>query len=138
MTTLPIVTPPTTPTWFTRWLANHTNPERGSRGRHASLQKCPQCKARTLTGDDSPIAALTVRIDPTPLTPETELACLLAGRRTYLLEGTTARVTIHHRDRWQTRGLPPGPNIVVPAHQCSARFPDPPLPKGTRTHDCPF
>ena len=47
---------------------------------------CRQCGAPTLTGPDADRAALTVHIDPTPITREAELTCIILERHLYELD----------------------------------------------------
>lgn len=139
--TLPISEPTILPGWFELWMSRHTKVENVSHGRHGTLKRCGACRKRILTGDDSDIGAFAVRVDLTPLNETTELACLIARRRTYLVEGSGERITIFSRDKWQITGLPPGKNVILPAHQCGAKFSAPPKPKKQKkenTNECPF
>lgn len=137
-TPLPLSIPTETSAWFTTWIGLNQGGKKLTAGHSAGIEKCPVCKKLVICGDDAPIAAFRTRVDPTPLSGKTELACLLAGRRTYLLDMNSGRIAIHFRDRWQITGLPPGKNLVLPRHQCGARFPEPPLPKESSNNECPF
>lgn len=80
------------------------------------LAPCPRCGTLTLTGWDGPGQHHT---DPTRLTNQQELACILTGRQTLTLHTNRAGITITRRDQWNTRT--PAERTrdpVVPAHQC--------------------
>lgn len=67
---------------------------------HAQLTTCPRCNSAILTALDHPVAGLTTRVDPLPLTAEDELSARLAGRLTYNLIGSPllARYQLAERD----------------------------------------
>ena len=89
--------------------------------RKASVTRCPTCRAQVLTGADALMAATSVTVDPTPLDPESELACKLAGRGLYTVRRVDDRLELDYRDEWGTPGHATRP--VVPAHLCGHRFP---------------
>lgn len=102
--------------WLRTILETKTGGFRGAR-----LTKCRRCGAWTITGLDNDVAAFQATVDPSPLTPRQEYLCILAGRRTYDLETSAARIVLHHRDVY---GLAtPSRYTVVPQHRCGATFP---------------
>lgn len=90
--------------------------------RNASRHRCPSCRASVLSAVDGDLCASSVTVDPTPLTPEGELACKLSGRLTYRLRIREGRAQLDDRDPVWTGAAPAGATIV-PAHFCGARFP---------------
>ena len=92
----------------------------------ARWQRCPNCNQITLHGMDADLAAGMATADPTPLTEQQELACIIAHRPTYTL---TTRGTTHElNDRTAAHTYGPRPSnhkgrTIIPAHQCGARFP---------------
>lgn len=96
--------------------------------RRASI-RVHSCHAPILAGLDANVAALSVAVDPYPLTPTGEVEALRDDRRTYVL----LRGELDRRDAWTIPGHPPGPGCTVLAeHRCEARVPDdwkaPPAP----------
>lgn len=104
----------------------------------ARWQRCPDCRAWTLVGLDDHVAAITVRVDPGPLTIRDEARVLLAGRGTYTLRPVGHRLVIRHRDRWQIAGRPAGVDHVVAAHSCADYHPAPPPPRPAADEGIPF
>ena len=84
--------------------------------RAASIRLCPKCRAPILTGLDADICALTVRADPTALTPLGEAIALLQGRATYNLADGPGRKELDRRDRWRITA--PRKHHVFPEHRC--------------------
>lgn len=102
--------------WLRKILEEKTG---GFRGAH--LTKCPRCQDWTITGLDNDVAAFEVICDPSPLTPQQEYLCILAGRRTLDLQTGGGKIVLHHRDPY---GLgTPSRYTVIPEHRCGARFP---------------
>lgn len=91
--------------------------------RKASLGPCPSCRQPVLTGVDADMVGIPVTVDPTPLTPQEELAATMAGRTTYSLRISPDRAEIDDRDRYAICKPHPTGRPIVPAHQCGARFP---------------
>jgi hypothetical protein len=96
--------------------------------RAAHWERCRNCDQLTLHGMDADIAAGMVTADPTPLSPLQELACIIVSRETYTLSPKKDSGAYELSDRqaahrWGPR--PPNHNgrLIVPAHQCGARFP---------------
>lgn len=108
-----------------------------------ALTHCPHCNQPTLTITHDWVTGLRTfpakkRIDPTPLTLDQQLGCILAGRElwaitqeTFTYEVAAARVdrdALSRFEFWTGRGelghhflYPP---VILPAHRCSgARFP---------------
>lgn len=104
----------------------------GERARPRTSRSCSltkhSCGMPVLTGLDADRAALTVTVDPYPLTPLGEVQALRAHRPTYLL---TAR-QLDRRDRWNIPGRPPThARTVLATHDCTGipdtwRLPPPP------------
>lgn len=90
--------------------------------RNASRHRCPSCRAIVLSAVDGDLCASSVTVDPTPLDPQSELACKLAGRLTYRLRIREGRAQLDDRDPVWTGPAPEGATIV-PEHRCGARFP---------------
>ena len=89
----------------------------------------PICHAPILAGLDANRCALSVAVDPYPLTPAGEVWALRAGRRTYALQWGA----LERRDAWTIPGHPPSPGLPVMAeHVCGHPIPDehraPPTP----------
>lgn len=87
------------------------------------------CHAPILAGLDADVAALSVAVDPYPLTPLGEVEALRDSRRTYDLR----QMRLDRRDHWTIPGHPPSPrHPVVAEHRCGHPIPDdwkaPPAP----------
>lgn len=96
------------PTWLQR--------QRGDATRAAQLRICPRCHMAIITGLDADVAALLVRVDPTPVDEIGEAKALLSGRTTYDLVGGNKRKEIYPRERdhiAKSRKYP-----VLPQHRC--------------------
>lgn len=84
--------------------------------RRAHLEIHRSCQQHTLTGLDANRCALTVRVDPYPLTAIGEVEALRAGRHTYLLD----HGELHPRTAWNIPGNPPSATRTVLAeHDCT-------------------
>lgn len=90
--------------------------------RNASRHRCPSCRANVLSAVDGDLCASSVTVDPTPLDPQSELACKLSGRLTYRLRIREGRAQLDDRDPVWTGPAPDGATIL-PEHRCGARFP---------------
>lgn len=119
----PTPKPPSTP--GTPWWARAYETRTGSELRLAGDRLIParhDCGAWILHGYDAPIAAVHVHLDPNPLTPALEAACVILAIPTYQLWGTPGRwfVTIRHQPGLARLGrVPPADDVVVlAAHQC--------------------
>ncbi|MUL39612.1 hypothetical protein FZ103_00185 [Streptomonospora sp. PA3] len=84
--------------------------------RAAQLRLCKKCRAPVLAGYDADICALSVQIDPTPITEIGEAIALMEGRTTYDLTTSRGRKEIHHRAEHNISAPRRGP--VYPAHIC--------------------
>lgn len=106
-------------TWMARILADRNGAPIGARYASPRLH---HCGAWTLVGLDDDLLAIQARVDPTPLTPAGELACVLAGRPTYDLTNRGGRRVLDLRDDYAIRARPPAaPGArydVLPAHRC--------------------
>lgn len=96
--------------------------------RRASI-RVHSCHAPILAGLDADVAALSVAVDPYPLTPLGEVEALRDSRRTYDLR----QMRLDRRDHWTIPGHPPSPrHPVVAEHRCGHPIPDdwkaPPTP----------
>lgn len=112
---------PTEPGYLPAWVADQLQANNPNTARRtAKYQRCPKCQQITLTGLDHDTAAFTARTDPTPLTPQTELATILAGRQTYAAWRTPEGYHLEHRDHFNMADLQ---HPILPEHQCGARFP---------------
>jgi hypothetical protein len=78
----PIPPKPKRPAGVPAWILTQ---RAGEAFRSASLTRCRDCKAPILYGLDADMCALSVRADPTPLTPLGEALALIDGRATYSL-----------------------------------------------------
>lgn len=112
--------------------------------RAARWGRCRTCQQITLTGMDADLTAGIATVDPTPLSPQQEHACMITGRETYTLTNRGNTYTLDDR-RGATRYGPRPPNhhrsTIVPAHQCGARFPgfiQKPTTTKETTNECPF
>lgn len=124
------------PTWLRTHLEDTTGLDyTNARGRYATPTRCRHCSAPILTGQCG-VPGWPVRVDPTPLTAQQEVACLLTRRTTYTLTEQGRRIEISQpRTKWDITGHPPDRATVVPDHLCGARFPDPPpAPKPAPTY----
>jgi len=104
---------PGIPAWILR-------ERRGEAFRSACLQRCTKCRAPILYGLDADLCALSVKADPTPLTPLGEAIALLGGRRTFHLTDIAGRIEITMRDQWAIGGE--SAHLVVPEHKCNSRL----------------
>lgn len=91
--------------------------------RRALGAECPDCGRATLVGPDADVCAITARVDPTPLTRDQELACVLLRRPVYDLDAgrlydRTPAAVVHA----PTVNPHPGHVCGQPIH---ARRPDP-------------
>lgn len=93
---------------------------RGEAFRSACLQRCTKCQAPVLYGLDADICALSVKADPTPITPLGEAIALLDGRRTFTLTDIAGRIEITTRDHWAIGGESKHP--VIPEHKCNSKL----------------
>jgi hypothetical protein len=111
-------------TWMARVLADRDGAPLGAR---YAAPRLHHCGAWTLVGLDDDTLAFTARVDPTPLTPVGELACVLAGRPTYDLTRRGTRRVLDARDDHALRARPPAaPGArydVLPAHRCHQPVP---------------
>lgn len=112
------------------WLLKHLETKTGG-FRAARWERCRDCEELTLVGLDGDIAAIKVRVDPTPLNPLQEALCAIAGRRTSSLTIGAARSKITIWDRDPLAIGKPLSEPVVPHHKCGARFPGFLYPKPT-------
>lgn len=94
------------------------NTLRGIRAGH-----CPACREPVLAGVDEDWCAAVVRVDVTPLSAIGEASCVLAGRPTYSLDDTPARLTRRRASRMKMQ--PAGDPRkrwhkydVLPLHEC--------------------
>ena len=97
--------------------------EKTGRKRHsrkAHYEHCLNCGLLCVAGWDADMCATWVLVDPTPLTPEDELLCNLAGRPIYTLRNRGDRIEINDRDPRSTPGRAGRP--VYPAHVCNGRL----------------
>jgi hypothetical protein len=105
--------------WMALVLADRDGAPLGAR---YAAPRLHHCGAWTLVGLDDDLLAFQARVDPTPLTPATELACVLAGRATYDLTRRGTRRVLDARDDHALRARPPAaPGArydVLPAHRC--------------------
>jgi hypothetical protein len=93
---------------------------------HAALRRCPDCRAQVLTGPDSDFAAITVRLDPTPLSPLGEALALTLGRGAWRIAANAGRLLIDRRSPWAVAGDPAGTLLradVLTAHTCGNPWP---------------
>lgn len=94
--------------------------------RAARWERCTTCKELTLHGMDADMCAGMVTADPTPLSELQELACIIVGRPTFTLKARGTSYELNdRRDAHKYGPRPPTHNgrVVIPAHQCGARFP---------------
>jgi hypothetical protein len=122
-------------TWMARVLADRDGAPIGAR---YAAPRLHHCGAWTLIGLDDDVLAFTARVDPIPLTPAGELACVLAGRPTYDLTRRGTRRVLDARDDHALRARPPAaPGArydVLPAHRCHQPVPGiSAAPPATRT-----
>lgn len=94
------------------WLRRH----HGETTRAAQFRVCSQCQAPIITGLDADVAALAVRVDPTPLDEVGEAKALLSHRSTYDLVGGNRRKELHPRN--QDHVAKPRKYPVLPQHRC--------------------
>ena len=92
-------------------------------GRRAVVRTCVTCRATILTGLDADTAALTVRVDPIPLSPLGEALARVDGRPTYWLHRDGGRLVLDLRDAWNIHARPAGTRLgedILRAHQCGS------------------
>ena len=99
----------------------------------------PGCHQPVLAGLDANRCALSVMVDPYPLTPAGEVWALQSGRRTYAL----SRGALERRDRWTIPGQTPSHRVTVLAeHRCGDPPPAdlrlPPAPPAPHVDKEPF
>ena len=88
----------------------------------AKVGRCPRCAAPVLTGLDSEIAGLAVRVDPSPLADTTaELAALLQGRATFALRKIGGICRLRFRDQYDIAGKLPDTTTVLAEHKCNGQ-----------------
>jgi hypothetical protein len=117
-------------------------PHRYAPTRRPQHRTCPTCQETIITGLDAHRAALTVTLDPYPLTPTGEVWALTHHRRTYQI----TQNEIEPRTRWNIPGHPPSPTLtVLTAHACHQPIPHqhrrqepPPKPRPTTIPDIRF
>lgn len=112
--------------------------------RAARWERCKDCDQLTLHGMDADLCAGMVTVDPTPLSPQQEHACMITGRPTYSLKPRGTSYELSDRDGAYLYGSRPPDQrgkTIVPAHQCGARFPGfipRPATKETTNHEPNF
>lgn len=101
---------------------------------------CPQCQAPTLTCLDDDVAALTIHVDPHPLTPTSELQAHLTGRHTYTLTHRRNHQQLDQRTPTTITRYPPNTHTVHAQHKCGHPLgtPKPPPPKQPQPENPPF
>ncbi|WP_422758275.1 hypothetical protein [Paenarthrobacter sp. C1] len=107
--------------WLKTLLENKTGGFRAAR-----WERCNTCQELTLHGMDADMCAGMVTADPTPLSPQQELACMIIGRPTFTLKPRGQAYELHDRRDAHKHGPRPPDHkgrTVIPAHQCGARFP---------------
>lgn len=106
--------------WLKTQLENKTGGFRAAR-----WGRCPTCNELTLHGMDADLTAGMATVDPTPLSPQQEHACMITGRETYSLKerGTSYELN-DRRGAYRYGARPPDHKgrTIVPAHKCGARF----------------
>lgn len=137
------------PPWVQAQLSDHGDRRPVQRREQTSYHYCPECHQIVLAATYDEMARPSRMLhdsttDPTPLDPHTELACKLAGRRTYtaLVERPNGPpLIIRARTDKYDHQWKPG-QLVLPAHQCGARFqtfhPSPYTPPPGGNDDPPF
>ena len=117
-------------------------------GRQARATKCPDCHWPIIRGLTEFPGALSVDVDPPPLTATGEAVCLILGRSTYELRWLGNRYELDTRDQWRRRERPAGMTKqvdVLAKHICGKPPPPPhaltmlrePAPIET-PEECPF
>jgi len=109
-------------------------------GNHKHRHFRHRCGAPAMAALDHWIAALTVHLEPYPLSPLGEVQALREGRRTYQITAWGVR----HRNGYRIRETPAGVATVLTDHLCDQPLPktwlQPPPPKSSRpnTQEVPF
>lgn len=101
-----------------------------------------RCGELIMAALDHWACAITVHLDPWPLSPVGEVEALRAGRRTYQMREWGVR----HRNAYRITGNPPGPRTTVLAeHRCGEPIPStwrqeapPRKPTTNNTQEVPF
>lgn len=97
---------------------------------------CPNCRAPILTGPDADRAAITRHIDPTPITHQAQLTCILLERDLYELDREhriyprpPRRALTHHSPTFTIHAqhichqpLPAQPTTPRPTHPDTPNF----------------
>lgn len=145
----PLFHTPTTPTGrpdyshHPQWLQDELTGRRPN-PRHTWWNHCRHCGRLILTGDDANHMALTVNVDPHPLTTEQHMTAVLARSISYLAAPTQHphRWALHRLEHWHRWNQLPGA-LLLPPHYChhprhgpslahepdpQPRAPDAPLP----------
>jgi hypothetical protein len=119
--TLPIPDPhPSGDGWLPQWVTDQIN-NPGPLARRAQFTRCTRCGSIIIHGLDADQLAQEVRADPTPITKDQEIACILTDRPTWQLAIAGEEIKIIDRQlRWQTR---PPKRPIVPDHICGLQFP---------------
>lgn len=108
------------------WLQNLLETKTGG-FRAAKWNRCNHCNRIVLTGINDDTCAATVTADPTPLTPQQEIECLLTHRPTISATPHGKTYDLHHRDADLISDHPANtPTLygtVLPTHQCGNRYP---------------
>jgi hypothetical protein len=80
-----------------------------------------RCGELIMAALDHWACAITVHLDPWPLSPAGEVEALRNGRRTYQIRQWGVR----HRNAYRITGNPPKPGVTVLAeHRCGERIPE--------------
>lgn len=113
------------------------NAARGN-SRAAGTYACPGCRAVILRGLDADVAALTVTVDPAPLTLLGEVLALARGRTTYDLTRRGGRYELDPRNPSHIKKRPASEFHVAPEHKCGNPLPAKPrefIPANTPVSD---
>lgn len=107
--------------WLKQQLENKTGGFRAAR-----WGRCPDCQELTLHGMDADLCAGMVTVDPTPLSPQQEHACMIVGRPTFTIKPRGNSYELNDRRGAYLYGSRPPDHrthTIIPAHKCGARFP---------------
>lgn len=86
-------------------------------------RRCSACRAEVVVGLDADWCAGVVTVDAVPLTVQGEALAILAGRRTYTLDGKPAQLTRRNADEI---GAPKNRNTIdiLATHKCADAIPE--------------
>lgn len=88
-------------------------------------RKCTKCGMPVMVGLDDDVAAMTVYLDPWPLSEMGEEVILITSEMTYTVIGGTVKPEAIPRDSFMRRRRPASEgHVVLAAHKCGRELPE--------------